>query len=294
MTGRRWSDDDVADICQAVHDGQTQPAIARKYKVTENSIRKLLERARNYSYDGSATKWTDEKIALARQMRNEGQSLGALAVHFGVSYNAIQKVLRRPAGSATPAPRPPSNVPRAGKRQMRHWRGQSPLADPLLAALFKHHRERAPEGLVRRLLPAPLNLPTHLIKLRAAFLARAFARPRVTSPPVLPPREYPSLQSLMEDVLIRRGLAEVAFRADSRAHHIVEARHEFFVIAAQQTLHSIAAIGRFLNMDHSTVMHGITRHCERNNIPPPRGQVRHRSLRSRQAIARAEEAAGAA
>lgn len=81
-----------------------------------------------------------------------------------------------------------------------------------------------------------------------------------------------SLAIIVEEVAAKHGLTVHDLRCVCRAIKLVNARHEFFYRAATETTVAYAAIGRFLNdRDHTTVIHGIRRHCKRNGLSLPRG-----------------------
>lgn len=103
---------------------------------------------------------------------------------------------------------------------------------------------------------------------------------------VLPPRKYPSLPSLLARVSAKTGLTEIAIRSRSQSASVSCARQEFYFIAASETLYSTAEIGRFLGRDHTTILHGISAHCERNNLPHPRGGPTSARARTKQTMQR--------
>lgn len=276
---RRWRDEEIATIFQAAKDGKPQRAIALEFGVTRASIRSLLERTR-FDYG----KWTEDKIAEARRLADSGWKLGQLAVHFGVSYNAIQKALRRSVvGSKCYVP-PVDDEPKPRGWAIGSGRGQHPLADPLLAALFEHHRDRAPESLVRRSVPATTYLPTRLPRPPRAQRRRAAPRSTAIIMPAPSTLEdgrptYPSLRSVLNRVLAAHEISEVEFRSGGRTARCAQARQHFFYLAALETVKSLPQIGQFVDRDHSTILHGIRVYCARNNLRPPRGHALNRAMR---------------
>lgn len=62
----------------------------------------------------------------------------------------------------------------------------------------------------------------------------------------------------------------------TRQHHVAEARcaawHRAFVKAHQKGAPmTLPQIGRIVGRDHTTILYGIRRHCERHNLPCPDG-----------------------
>jgi hypothetical protein len=80
-----------------------------------------------------------------------------------------------------------------------------------------------------------------------------------------------SLHGLMREVAARHGMEVRVITGPMRTWPVVRARHEFFYLAASQTTHSICAVARRCNRDHSTVRSGILRYCQLNGLPVPRG-----------------------
>lgn len=72
-------------------------------------------------------------------------------------------------------------------------------------------------------------------------------------------------------IMARAHLVPLAeMRSASRRQAVVRARWEFYWRAAATTDMSYVAIGRSCYRDHSTVCHGIARHCMRTGLPLPR------------------------
>lgn len=53
------------------------------------------------------------------------------------------------------------------------------------------------------------------------------------------------------------GVTLKELRSDRRTHPLVQIRHAVCIIAAHRTNLSIAGIGRYLNRDHTSVLHAI-------------------------------------
>lgn len=82
------------------------------------------------------------------------------------------------------------------------------------------------------------------------------------------------LLSIAAAVMLRDGLNENELFSHRRNPALVRARHEIMYRAAKETKLSLPQIGRFLERDHSSVVHGIARHAERLGLArprPPRG-----------------------
>jgi len=59
----------------------------------------------------------------------------------------------------------------------------------------------------------------------------------------------------------------------SRKHKIIAARHEAMYHIAVRTEWSFPQIGRFMKRDHTSILFGIWRHCERHGLDMPRGST---------------------
>jgi chromosomal replication initiation ATPase DnaA len=79
-----------------------------------------------------------------------------------------------------------------------------------------------------------------------------------------------------------RILAMIAVKHNLKPHDIlckvrhranVRARWEFCYRAARDTTGSFPTIGRFLGVDHTTVMWAVNSYCHAHNLPHPRGYV---------------------
>ena len=127
--------------------------------------------------------------------------------------------------------------------------GESPLADPFIAALFREHRDRATPMLTDRLLPVVIPPPAP-----APVLPETRKRP-----------ERPISRLCREDVA-REVEAYFGFNAGGigskrRSAHVVYARYIFvWIVSRVVPAASLMQIAYTLNRgDHTTVMHAKRR-----------------------------------
>jgi len=81
-----------------------------------------------------------------------------------------------------------------------------------------------------------------------------------------------SIARIIRDTADKYGLSSVDLVGRSRSGlTIIPARQEAMYLCAKDTPYGMKDIGKAFNRDHTTVLHGIRRHCERNGIPLPRG-----------------------
>lgn len=85
-----------------------------------------------------------------------------------------------------------------------------------------------------------------------------------------PPR--PTMTDIVADVSARRRIPVDILRGKRKAKPIVLARHEAMYLMRQQKRatgeyrYSASQIGRFFGTDHSSALHGVRRHAERNGL----------------------------
>jgi chromosomal replication initiator protein len=65
------------------------------------------------------------------------------------------------------------------------------------------------------------------------------------------------LERILSDVSNKSGISEETLKSKTRIREVAEARQIYFKRASQITKLSLAAIGKFVNRDHATVIHGI-------------------------------------
>ena len=83
-----------------------------------------------------------------------------------------------------------------------------------------------------------------------------------------------SFQEIAKAVSRETGFSVAALLGHRRQGPLVAARQYMFYRLAAECPHlSIADIGRRANKDHTSVLHGIKRHAERNGLPIARQKV---------------------
>ena len=65
------------------------------------------------------------------------------------------------------------------------------------------------------------------------------------------------------------GISLQILRGPTRHNSHVVVRHEFCYLAMQSGLWSLSQVGRFINRDHTTVIHAVNAHCYKNNLKHP-------------------------
>lgn len=81
----------------------------------------------------------------------------------------------------------------------------------------------------------------------------------------------PGWRQIVNEVAAKHGVSFIDIISERRPRYIVLARQEAMYRLYNETTLSFPDIGRRLGgKDHTTVLHGVTRHCERNGLPHPR------------------------
>jgi chromosomal replication initiator protein len=81
-----------------------------------------------------------------------------------------------------------------------------------------------------------------------------------------------SIASIIRATAAKHGLTTTDLVGRSRAlHTVIPARQEAMYLCANDTPYGMPEIGKAFDRDHTTVLHGIRKHCERNGLPLPRG-----------------------
>ena len=79
-----------------------------------------------------------------------------------------------------------------------------------------------------------------------------------------------TMREIAQIVCRKHGCTISDLKSERRHKNLVQARHEAFYLARMTTIQSYPQIGRFFGgRDHSTVVHGVRKHAERNNLPLP-------------------------
>lgn len=134
---------------------------------------------------------------------------------------------------------------------------ESPLNDPLVAALFREHREHAPPHLAERATEVAVPeaeletgagkkvfLPTKPVidRMRAIVLECGLIEPR--------------MRTILEAVAEFYNMEPLAILSERRTQSVVTPRHVAMYLCRQMTTQSLPQIGRFFKgRDHTTVMH---------------------------------------
>ncbi len=71
-------------------------------------------------------------------------------------------------------------------------------------------------------------------------------------------KSFVPLEFILEDVAVRAKIPVETLKMKTRKREIVEARQIYFKRSKEVTKSSLASIGALVNLDHATVLHGIT------------------------------------
>lgn len=114
----------------------------------------------------------------------------------------------------------------------------------------------------------------------ASYLERAKKRRRLASHEYRPapwlgikpkPKPPSPVDAIINGCAARYGVSPANILGKNRKPRLVEARQAAMYDLAACTNLSLADIGRVLgDRDHTTVMHGIARHCQKNGLEKPR------------------------
>jgi hypothetical protein len=81
-----------------------------------------------------------------------------------------------------------------------------------------------------------------------------------------------SIAHIIRDTAAKYGVSAADIVGRSRERSVlIPARQEAMYFCAKDTPYGMPEIGKAFNRDHTTVLHGIRKHCERTGIPLPRG-----------------------
>lgn len=81
-----------------------------------------------------------------------------------------------------------------------------------------------------------------------------------------------SIAHIIRDTAAKYGVSSADIVGRSRERSVlIPARQEAMYFCAKDTPYGMPEIGKAFNRDHTTVLHGIRKHCERAGIPLPRG-----------------------
>ncbi len=73
----------------------------------------------------------------------------------------------------------------------------------------------------------------------------------------------PQWKKIMYEVCSKHNVEVTELLSHRRDRNIVAARHEIFYRYAHETIMSYPDMGRRMNRDHSTAIHGVNKHAER-------------------------------
>lgn len=68
-----------------------------------------------------------------------------------------------------------------------------------------------------------------------------------------------TLSELIKIIAKHHNISPESMKSDGRKPNVCRARQHFYVFAVERFKHSYKATGRFLNKDHTTVIHGVNR-----------------------------------
>jgi hypothetical protein len=109
----------------------------------------------------------------------------------------------------------------------------------------------------------------HLALLRKHHPAAPARRRRPVQKPVENARDWlfvkgsnapKTLADIAAEVCRKHRVSLTAFRSPRRGQQFVQARFEFYWRARNETEKSLPQIGRYVNRDHTTIMHGIRKY----------------------------------
>lgn len=80
-----------------------------------------------------------------------------------------------------------------------------------------------------------------------------------------------SIATIIRETAAKHGLTATDLVGRSRARTIMPARQEAMYLCTHDTPYGLPEIGKTFNRDHTTVLHGVRMHAERNGLPLPRG-----------------------
>jgi hypothetical protein len=141
-------------------------------------------------------------------------------------------------------------------------------ATPLQRRLYLEHKAR-----LARIYPPRQPPPEPLSLARVVIVDH----PEEDGPIEVLIRES-SLMTLLRDVALRHNFEPATLQSDLRLDPVVRARNEFCYLAALRTPSSLAAIGRFIGKDHTTVLYAIGAHATRLALPLPRNMSQNAFL----------------
>ena len=93
---------------------------------------------------------------------------------------------------------------------------------------------------------------------------------REINPSIYSALNRPTMENVLKEVAVRHDFDYHKLRHNnSRSKIVSRARQEFCYLAVKLGRWSTPMIGRFINRDHTTVIHSVNRHCEVHGLPHP-------------------------
>lgn len=150
---------------------------------------------------------------------------------------------------------------------------ESPLSDPFIAALFTHHRERASDSLLQRLMPVPVPGTEKTVQpdyeamkadRRAAgnivYLPVSMGNGKVRDMITVMGVPKPTMRLILKEVCDFYELTKEEVIGQRRSKEIVRARQAAMYLCCRLTMNATPAVGRFFGgRDHTTVLHALKR-----------------------------------
>lgn len=159
-------------------------------------------------------------------------------------------------------------------RKVGYWTRDQVVAmdNRALARLLVVHPDRCPPSLKALLFNAS-RTPTIadevfpvIHKIKNTLKAEEFLAKILNLSSAQAPR--PAARQIIREVAERHKMTINDLECASRCAPLAKARHEAMYLIARDTLLSLPQIGRLLgDRDHTTVLHGILKHADRNDLP---------------------------
>lgn len=82
-------------------------------------------------------------------------------------------------------------------------------------------------------------------------------------------KQFEKAREIILEVAINRKVTEAQILGRRRDRHIVVARHEACYRIRSELRLSLPDIGKIMGRDHTTILHGVRKHCELHGLPVP-------------------------
>lgn len=144
-------------------------------------------------------------------------------------------------------------------------------------------RQRAHYAEVRRrLMGAPAKpvialgqIPPKPMPPVQPVLVAAPPPPPPPAPPPAPLAEPPHItqrrrrEDVLAKVAIKHGVTRDEMMSTSRSLVVVRARHEACYLLMKEQKYGYSDLGRIFGKDHTTILHGVRKHCETHGLAIP-------------------------